>query len=63
VLFINTSSCFTKKKKVRCPTCNASRYKMNYENADDGSVDNRKKKGQNQKETTDEGEEEVNERF
>jgi hypothetical protein len=45
----------SQKKKVRCPTCNASRYKMNYENADDGSVDNRKKKGQNQKETTDEG--------
>jgi hypothetical protein len=36
---------------------------MNYENADDGFMDNRKKKGQNQKETTDEGEEEVNERF
>jgi hypothetical protein len=31
--------------KVRCPTCNASRYKMNYYNADDGSVDNRMEEG------------------
>jgi hypothetical protein len=29
--------------------CNATRYKINYENVDDGSVDNRKKRGQKQK--------------
>jgi hypothetical protein len=30
--------------EVRCPMCNASRYKTNYDNADDGSMDNRKKR-------------------
>jgi hypothetical protein len=35
---------------------------MNYDNADDGSMDNRKKWGQKKKKTTDKGEEKVNER-
>jgi hypothetical protein len=48
--------------KVRCPTCNASRYKMNYDNANDGSVDNRKKRGRKQRKTANDREEEVNER-
>ena len=55
--------------KVRCPTCNASRYKTNDDNADDGSMDNknRKKRGRKKKKNTGsdhqhEGEEEVNER-
>jgi hypothetical protein len=33
---------------------------MNYDNADDGSMDNGKKRGWKQKKTTDEGEEEAN---
>jgi hypothetical protein len=34
---------------------------MNLDNADDGSMDNKKKRGQKQKKTADEGDEEVNE--
>jgi hypothetical protein len=47
---------------VRCPTCNANRYKIDYDNVGDGSMDNRQKRGQKQKKTANEGEEEVNER-
>jgi hypothetical protein len=36
---------------------------MNYDNVDDGSVDNRKKKGWKKKNTLDDGKEEVNERI
>jgi hypothetical protein len=35
--------------KVRCPTCNDNMYTMNYDNVDDGFVDNRKKRGHKQK--------------
>jgi hypothetical protein len=35
---------------------------MNLDNADDGSMDNKKKRGQKQKKTADEGDEEANER-
>jgi hypothetical protein len=35
--------------KVRCPMCNTSRFKMNYDNADGGSMDNRKKRGRSRK--------------
>jgi hypothetical protein len=35
--------------EVRCPTCNTNRYKMNYDNADDGFMDNTKKRGRRRK--------------
>jgi hypothetical protein len=47
---------------VRCLACSASRYKINYDNADNGFMDNKKKRGWKQKKTTDEGKEDVNER-
>jgi hypothetical protein len=55
---------------MRCLTCNASRYKTNDDNANDGSMDNndRKKRGGGEKKKNtsrdhqDEGEEDVNER-
>jgi hypothetical protein len=42
--------------------CNVSRYKTNYDNVADGSMDNRKKRRQKKKNTHVEGEEEVNEK-
>jgi hypothetical protein len=54
--------CKGHNKEVRCPTCNASRYKMKYDKTDDGSMDNRKKRGWKKKNISDKGEEEVNER-